>query len=132
MGQKLFGVDISGIVARAVGPGLVASTLYKATTGTRESGNQAGGTQPTFVEHPCRGVETALEEQYVDTGQGQDMVRRTDVAVLLLGDTINGGNTVPGVGDMVRIGAAGKRRAVIRILDVDSAKATYLLAVRGP
>lgn len=126
MGQKLFGVDLSGIVAKSIGKGLPSVTLVKVTTGTREPGNQAGGTQPTTVSYLCKGLEVELEQRFIDG----DMVKITDVAVLLLGDTIDSGNVVPQAGD--RVISDGKTRSVVRLLERDPAKATYLLAVRGP
>jgi hypothetical protein len=126
MGLKVFGVDVAKIVAQKVGPGLHAMTLIRKVPTTREPGNLAGGTQPTEVSYPCRGIEATLEQRFIDG----DKVKITDVAILLLGDTIDGGNVEPRGGD--RLTSDGKTRAVIRVLDRDPAKATWLVACVGP
>lgn len=126
MGTMLFGVDISGEVARELGPGLPQCTLIRTISTSREPGNLAGGLQPTTIEYTCRGVETDLEQKHIDGS----LVKQTDVAILLLGDTIDGGNVQPQIGD--RVTSDGRTRAILRILERDPAKATFLVAVRGP
>jgi orotate phosphoribosyltransferase-like protein len=131
MGVDLFGVDIAAIVADALGPGLQAATLTKVTNGVRTPGNLAGGTNPTTTIFACRGVEVDLEQRFVGVvGGSGDTVRRTDAAVMLIGDTIDGGATVPEAGDRVAL-AGGAARAVVAVLESDPARATYTLAVRG-
>jgi hypothetical protein len=125
MGVKLFGVDIAKIVAQKIGPGLLDCTLTRVTGTTREPGNLAGGTQPVTATYPCKGFEAALEQRHIDG----TLVKRTDVMVVLLGDTISGGAIEPRAGDRVQV-AGGVTRAVVTIVDRDAAAATFSLAVR--
>lgn len=126
MGTKLFGVDIAKIVAQKIGPGLLDCTLIRVAPGTREAGNLAGGTQPTTTSYACKGFEATLEQRHIDG----DLVKRTDVMVVLLGDTIEAGTVVPRAGD--RVTSNGVTRSVIAVVDRDAAAASWSLAVRGP
>lgn len=125
MGVKLFGVDIAKIVAQKIGPGLLDCTFTRVTGTTREPGNLAGGTQPATTTYPCKGFEAALEQRHL----ANTLVKATDVMVVLLGDTIDGGAVVPRAGDRVRVGS-GVTRAVVAIVDRDAAHATWSLAAR--
>lgn len=125
MGIDLFDVDIAAIVADAIGPGLPEVTLIKVTNAARTAGNLAGGTNPTTTSYACRGLTIDLEERFIDG----DTVRRGDRAVMLIGDTINGGATVPAAGD--RITVEGVTWAVVAIVDSDPARATWTVALRG-
>ena len=119
MGNPLFGVNISKLVADALGPGLLDATLVSYTPGTREA-DPTAGRQPTSISFPCKGFIDSKDREEI----GGTLVKDGDVVIVLLGDTINGGATVPVVGDRVTIEGASYR---IEGLDRDPAAATYTL-----
>lgn len=120
----LFGVDIAGVIAQAMGPGLLAATLIKVFPGTRTSGNLAGGTNASTLSYPARGFTESYRASQIDG----DLVRRGDRKVVLLGATIPG-RVVPEAGDRLTI--EGRTFSVVRV-ERDPAAATYTLQVRGP
>lgn len=104
MGNKLFralGVDIAGEINSALGGNnvLLDATLTKVTSGTRTPGSVTAGTNPTEVEYPCKGFIDMQRRQFA-TGA---LVRADNLIALLIGDTINGGNTAPEPGDHITI-----------------------------
>ena len=98
MGNKLFGVDISGLVNANIGPGVNDATLTKTIPGTRTPGQLSGGTQPTTTPHACKGFVDILNKNRLEGS----LVRDTDVLVALVGDSIADGQ-VPAAGDRVTI-----------------------------
>ena len=118
MGTPLFGVDISGLIKKHLAPGLVDATLVKVTPGTRTPGSLTGGTQPTTVSHPCKGFIDVLNRNRVDA----TLTEEGDVLIVLIGDTIDGGDTVPAPGD--RISILGTTYGIV-IVNTDPAKAVY-------
>lgn len=120
---KLFGVNISKLIADEVGPGVLPATLIRVTAGTRTTGNLSGGTNPTDKSFNCRGF---IDEQGVRNVDGT-LVENGTKKVVLIGDTISGGAVAPSVGDKVKIEGTTYQ---IKAVDRDPAAATYTLVVR--
>lgn len=118
MGNKLFGVDISKLIKDNIGPGVNDATLIKVTAGSRTGGQLTGGTNPTTATHACKGFLDVLNRNRVD----QTLTEDRDVLIALIGDTINGGATVPVPGDRITI--LGTTYNIV-IVNVDPAQAVY-------
>jgi len=118
MGNPLFGVDISKLIKDNIGPGVNDATLIKVTGGSRTGGQLTGGTNPTTASHACKGFIDILDRNRVDA----TLTEEADTLIALLGDTINGGSTVPTPGDRITI--LGTTYNVIQVL-VDPAQAVY-------
>ena len=119
MGNPLFGVDISGLIKANMAGQLLAATLHVVTPGTR-TGNLTGGTNPTEADHTCDGFIDSKNHERI----GGTLVEDGDVVILLIGDTIDSGNTAPSVKDKVTIES---EKYHIKALDRDPAAATYTL-----
>lgn len=126
MGNKLFGVNISGIIAKAIGPGVLAATLIKVTPGTRTTGSLGSGTNPTEVSYTCRGFIDTQAQRNVDGTLAADGTKR----IVLIGDTISGGTVAPALGDKITIEGATYRIPEDGKIDRDPAAATYSCKVR--
>lgn len=124
MGNKLFGTDISGLVAKNIGPGVNAATLHVVTPGTRSTTDPTAGTAPTTVNVACKGFLDKLRQSHYQN----TLVKVGDQLVVLVGDTISGGTVVPKAGDKVTI--LGGTYEVIHV-DTDPAKAVYECVSRG-
>jgi hypothetical protein len=125
MGNKLFGVDISGIINANIGPGVNDATLIKVTPGTRTPGNLTGGTNPTETSYSAKGFLDTLDRGFIgrSTGNaaGSTLVEEGDVLVALVGDSI-ASSQVPKPGDKITIRSTTYR--IIRV-EVDPADALY-------
>jgi hypothetical protein len=121
MGNPLFGIDISGIIASVVGPGLLPATLRRVITGTPTPGALSGGTNPTTTDYPCRGM---IDSQRRRFSKGT-LVRDDRKLVLLIGDTISGGTIAPEPGDRIIIEGTTYVIPVDGTIDRDPAGATY-------
>lgn len=125
MGINLAGIDVSGIVKTELGDKVLTSTEHVATlhervAGTRDPANLGGGTRPTYTDHTCKGF---IDSKNIDNLKGT-AVEAGDILVVLLGDTIDSGNTAPTTADQVTIEGT---RYTIKELDRDPAAATYTL-----
>ncbi len=120
MGNPLFGINISKLIADNIGPGVLPATLTKITPGTRTAGQLTGGTNPTTATHACKGFIDRKDRRDRDG----ELIHDGSVTILLIGDTINGGATAPDIGDSVTIEGAVYN---IDSLDRDPAAATYTL-----
>ena len=118
MGNKLFGVNISGLVNQNIGPGVLAATLTKYTSGTRTAGQLTGGTNPTSAAYTCRGF---IDRQADRTSEGT-LVDSGTVLIVLIGDSIDSGSAVPSTADHITIEGTVY---TIRVIDRDPAAATY-------
>lgn len=118
---KLFGVDIQGLVAKNLGPGLLVATLSKVTGQTRTDGT--GGLQPTTDDYNCKGFIS----DYNDYQLNGTLILTGDRQVLLLGGTLPN-NIVPKSGDKVTIESL--QYNIIRVKR-DPAAATYTCQVRS-
>jgi hypothetical protein len=123
MGNRLFGVDISGEILKALTGQLLTATLHKLTPGTR-TGNLTGGTNPTETDYTCEGFVDSQNKENI----GGTLVEDGDVQVVLVGDSISGGSVAPITGDRVTIEGT---KYNIRGLDRDPAAATYTLLCRA-
>lgn len=123
MGNNLFGIDISGLIAAHIGPGVLDAILTKFTPGARTVGQPTKGTNPTSVAYPCKGF---IAKQNVQNLTGT-LVENEGVTIILIGDTINGGLSAPAVDDEIVIEATNF--AVLGI-DRDPAAATYTCICR--
>lgn len=124
MGNRLFGVDIAKLVADNIGPGVLAAELLSYAPTTR-SADPTAGRQPTETVVACKGFIDSKGKENI----GGTLVEDGDVVIVLLGDTINGGQLAPKVNDRVRIEGKTYR---VRGLDRDPAAATYsLLCPKG-
>jgi len=118
MGNKLFGVNISGLIKDNIGPGVLSATLTKSAPGTRTPGQLTGGTNPTSTSYPCKGfINNQAKADITGT-----LVADDAVTIILIGDTINNGSTVVESGDLITI--EGKVYSV-NVVDRDPAAATY-------
>ena len=59
MGNPLFGVDISGIIAKEVGGGVLDATLGAITPGTRTTTNLTGGTSTVWTTTEGRSIDVS-------------------------------------------------------------------------
>lgn len=126
MGNKLFGVDISGLIKKHMAAGVLPATLIVSTPGTRTSGDPAAGTNPTGVSYPCRGfIDSILTKNLPGT-----LSASGTKVIVLLGDTINSGNTAPELGDKITIEGDTYRIPDDGKIDRDPAAATYTCTVR--
>ena len=97
MGNKLFGQDIAGQLARALGPKLPKGILSRHVEGTRDPDNLAAGNAGTSTEHSFRGIRIGLSGLRKDT-----ILPDAKDAVMILGDTVKP-LTVPKEGDKISI-----------------------------
>lgn len=118
MGNPLFGVNISKLIKDNIGSGVNDATLIKVSIGTRTPGQLTGGTQPTSVSHACKGFLDVLTRDRV----GLTLTEEGNVLIALIGDTIDGGDTVPTPGDKITI--LGTTYNIV-IVNVDPAQAVY-------
>ena len=126
MGNKLFGVDIAGLIKKNVGPGVLPATLVKVTPGTRTPGSLTGGTNPTTTDYPCRGF---IDSQRVAFANGTT-VKAGNKVVVLIGDTIDSGSGVaPAPGDRIMIEGTTYVIPEGGTIDRDPAAATYACEV---
>jgi hypothetical protein len=124
MGNPLFGVDISGIIRDAIGPGVLDATLTRVTPGTRTAALTAG-TQPTTVAYACKGFVDSQKVRFVNG----TLVKAGQKVVVLIGDTIAGGTVAPQPGDRISIEGASYVIPEGGTIDRDPAGATYTCAV---
>lgn len=117
MGNPLFGIDISGLVNKNIGPGVNAATLTKVTPGERLPGALTAGTRPTSADYACRAFVDPISRDQVDG----TLVRDGDARVQIVGDSVAGGQ-VPQVGDKVTV--LSKTYQIVAV-EVDPALALY-------
>jgi hypothetical protein len=99
-----------------------AATLHVVTKGVRDPGNLTGGTNPTVVEVPCKGLVVSWNRERL----GGTLVQASDRVVRLLATTLRG--EVPKVGDRVTIeGVTAPVLSVAR----GPAGASYLCMLRS-
>lgn len=123
MGNKLFGADIAGQLAKALGPLLLPCKLIKVTPGTRTTGALTAGTNPTKKTFSCRGMVESFATNLVDDTR----ILAGDRKIMILGDTLAKG-IVPEPSDEVEI--EGRIWIVINLIERDPDAATYVLHAR--
>ncbi len=122
MGNVLFGVNISGIIASEVGAGTLDAVLIVVTPGVRDPGNPTGGVNPTEESFSCK----ATIEDYDTVAFSDTNVQKGDRMAIIFGDTIEG-DAVPSINDKFTI--EGKTY-LIKDFDRDAAAATYECQIR--
>jgi len=119
MGVPLFGVNISGILARTMGAGLPRVRLLKKQVGAID---ESAPTDAPSISHrsvPCRGFEDDSQDRRRDGTQ----VQTTGRVVVILGDTLPRG-TIPEPGDLIEI--LGETLEITgEGVSTDPARATY-------
>jgi hypothetical protein len=124
MGNKLFGVDVAGIVARNVGPGVLPVALSEPRYGARIAGNLTGGRpQIAPLSHGARGF---WEDFTGDPPPGVEVLANDRKAVIL-GDSLPAG-VVPERGWDVTI--EGVTLGIVKLLNRDPAAAVYVYQCR--
>lgn len=88
MGNVLFGVDIAGIIADAMGDGLLPVTITREVKGARTPGNLTGGRASAPVEFECVGFWDDINPGSVPAGTELEV---TDRKLVLIGDTVQPG-----------------------------------------
>lgn len=119
MGNELFGVDIAGIVATSIGPGLLDVTITRYVKGARESGNLTGGKSRT--PETVVGIKGVWESLPKTPPAGVEFELNDRIA-LLIGDTIPEGG-LPVVNDAIEI--EGLTLYSVLLIERDPAAATY-------
>ena len=99
MGNRLFGVDVSGLVARHIGPGVLSVVLTEPVVGARAPGNLTGGRVALAPKtHKARG----FWEDFKGMSPPGVTVELGDRKAVILGDTLPPG-VVPARGWKVEI-----------------------------
>lgn len=125
MGQKLFGVDISGLIHRNMSAGLVPITLKQTTPGTRSATNPTAAPAPKTSTHSARGFQDAYTDSQIDG----TLIERGDRRILLIGDSITPA-AVPQPGDEITI--QGETLTIVANgVSRDPAAATYTCQARA-
>lgn len=119
----LFGLDIAGIVADAIGPGVLDATLTKEVAGNRTEGSLTGGMNAVPTNYGCRGFVDDYSASQIDG----TLIRENDHKVTLLGGTLPSG-VIPQQGDEILI--EGTTYEVIKVKR-DPAAATYTCQARS-
>lgn len=123
MGNKLFGIDVSGLINKHISPGVFDATLIKVAVGTRTGGQLTGGTNPTGTPYAARGFVDKLDHnRFKGT-----LVEDEDVLVVLIGDSIASAQ-VPGPGDRVTL--LGTTYNIVEVF-TDPALASYECVARN-
>jgi hypothetical protein len=126
VGNQLFGIDVAGIVADALGDGLFPVTITRYVQGEREAGNLTGGRAkvPETVTGPV-----GFWEDF--TGTPPADVEVNDRKLILLGDTVPAGG-LPRFNDEVTVheDIGDVSLFAVRLLARDPAAATYTYLCR--
>lgn len=121
---NLFGLDIAGIIAKSMGPGLLPVSGQAPTYGARDPDDLTAGPVPGVpVSWTARGF---IEDWSVGTIDG-DIIQVGDRRITILGATIKPA-LVPEVGWRVTI--EGDTYLVVAPITRDPAAATYTMNAR--
>lgn len=119
MGNELFGVDIAGLIADNIGPGLLDVTVTRYTRGARTAGNLTGGQAVTPAT--VTGIKGMWEDLPRSPPPGIEFELNDRIA-FLIGDTIPAGG-LPLRNDAIEI--EGMTLYMVQLLGRDPAAATY-------
>jgi hypothetical protein len=119
MGNELFGVDIAGIIADNLGPGLLDVTVTRYTRSAREAGNLTGGRAKTPAT--VTGIKGMWASLPKDPPAGV-VFELNDRVAFLIGDTIPAGGQ-PLRNDAIEI--EGLTLYMVQLIARDPAAATY-------
>lgn len=126
MGNPLFGVDIAGLVAKHVGPGVLEVLITRAaSTGARQAGNLTGGKVKAAPQTwPCRG----FWEDFTGLPPPGAMIEANDRKAVLIGDTIPPEALPLRLNDAIT--CEGLTLYLVKQLSRDPAAAHYVLQCR--
>lgn len=126
MGNKLFGVDIAGLVARHVGPGLLDATIEREQQGTeRQAGNLTGGLiKAAPASWGCKG----FWEDFTGQPPPGVLIEANDRKAVLIGDSIPDAALPLKLDDKITI--EGTSLFMVKVLNRDPAAAVYTLLCR--
>lgn len=119
MGNDLFGVDIAGIIADTVAPGLLDVTVTRYAAGTRDPADLTGGKPKTPAT--VTGIKGIWEDLPTMPPAGVEFELNDRIA-LLIGDTIPAGG-LPLRNDAIEI--EGLTLYMFKLLKRDPAAAAY-------
>jgi hypothetical protein len=127
MGNELFGIDLAGILADALGDGLLDVTITRYVYGERDPNALTRGRSRTPVIFECKG----FWEDYADDAPPGITVEVGDRKAVLLGDTIPAGG-IPQKNDMITVHEeAGDSSLYVWLLQSrDPAAAVYVFQCR--
>lgn len=123
-GNPLFGINIADVIAKATKGQLLKATLHITSQGARGADITAGRTESDDASHECDGIV----QDYSDNRIDGTLIKVGDREILLIANSINGGNTVPKLGDGVTI--EGQRYNIQPPLRRDPAAAAYVMNAR--
>lgn len=123
MGNELFGIDLAGIIADEIGPGLLDVVVTRQIAGVRDPDNLTGGI-PTTAE-TIVGIKGFFED-FTRTPVGIE-IELNDRKAVLIGDTIPAGG-LPLRGDAIEI--EGETLYMVQLLSRDPAAAVYTYLCR--
>lgn len=125
MGNELFGIDIAGIVADTIGPGLLTVTITRTpNTAERTDGNLTGG----FVKgDPQVWTAQGFFEDFTGTPPPGVEIEADDRRAVVIGDTIPPGVTIER-NDALTI--EGETLYVVKALSRDPAAAAFTYQCR--
>lgn len=128
MGNRLFGVDISGLIKANIGPGVLDAILVKVGESIPTSAPLTGPGSPTTTSYPCKGFIDMQRDRFT----GGTLLRSGSRMVVLIGDTIDNGNpaTAPAPGDRIIIESTTFVIPDDGVIGRDPAAATYECEVR--
>lgn len=128
MGNEVFGVDIAGIIADAMGDALFGVTITRHTHGARATGNLTGGRSRAAETVDCVG----FWEDFTGTPPPGVTLELNDRKLVLIGDTIPAGG-VPRLNDAAVVHEDGGDVGplyVVKLLSRDPAAAVYTFLCR--
>lgn len=85
MGNELFGVDIAGLLADAIGDGVLPVTITRDVRAARVPGDLTGGRPSQPVSYECMGFWDDIDPRGVPPGI---TIEITDRKLVLIGDTV--------------------------------------------
>lgn len=126
MGQELFGVDIAGIIADAIGPGVLDVTITRAAgTGTRNPADLTGGLiKAEPASWGCKG----FWEDFTGQPPPGVEIELNDRKAVLIGDTIPAAALPLKLDDAIT--CEGKTLFMVKVLSRDPAAAVFTLLCR--
>lgn len=116
--SELFGVDVSGLIAEHVGPGVFDATLIKITRGARVSGKLTQGVPKTRTSSSGKGFVETYDDRFIDG----TLIKSSDRKITLIADTFPSG-IVPNLKDEITI--QGLTYTIVGDIKSDPANATY-------
>lgn len=120
---NLFGIDIAGIVAKEIGPGLRDVTIHRETWSARDPSNPGAGLGITEDAITCKGVLSFFD---IKDMMGTLVQEDDRLVIVIVGTMSTVVEPVPGWAVTIE----GVRYDIVRVRR-DPAAATYSLQVRA-